>query len=243
MSLAAARGQGAQKVAIVTGGSRGIGAAIVDTYRAQGYAVVAAARSVDPSPDPDILSVSGDIADPVTARTIVARARDRFGRVDSLVNNAGIYIGKPFTDYTLDDFAAITAVNLAGFFHMTQQVLPLMVGQGGGHIVNVTTSLVDQPDHTRPSALAALTKGGLAAVTRSLAIEYAAHDVRFNAVALGIIRTGMHDPHSYDGLGALHPLGLVGDVGDVTDGILYLERAAFVTGEILHIDGGQSAGH
>ena len=133
--------------------------------------------------------MAGDIADPATAATIVARTRDRFGRVDCLVNNAGIYIGKSFTDYTLDDYAAITAVNLAGFFHMTQQVIPLMVDQGAGHVVNISTSLVDQPDHTRPAALAALTKGGLAAVTRSLAIEYAARQVRFNAVSLGVIQT------------------------------------------------------
>jgi NAD(P)-dependent dehydrogenase (short-subunit alcohol dehydrogenase family) len=126
---------------------------------------------------------------------------------------------------------------------MTQQVIPLMIDQGGGHVINISTSLVDQPDHTRPSALAALTKGGLAAVTRSLAIEYAARQVRFNAVALGVIKTDMHDPHSYDGLGDLHPLRRVGNVSDVADGIRYLERATFVTGEILHIDGGQSAGH
>jgi NAD(P)-dependent dehydrogenase (short-subunit alcohol dehydrogenase family) len=232
-----------QKVAIVTGGSQGIGAAVVDAFRGDGYAVVAAALSMDQPSDPGLIAVSADITEPASARRIVDEARRRFGRVDCLVNNAGIYIGKPFTDYTLDDYAAITAVNLAGFFHMTQQVIPLMVEQGGGHVVNVTTSLVDQPDRTRPSALAALTKGGLAAVTRSLAIEYAAHQVRFNAVALGVIKTGIHDPHSYDGLADLHPLGRVGDVRDVADGILYLERAAFVTGEILHIDGGQSAGH
>jgi NAD(P)-dependent dehydrogenase (short-subunit alcohol dehydrogenase family) len=232
-----------QKVAIVTGGSQGIGAAVVDAFRGEGYAVVAAALSMDQPSDPGVIAVSGDITEPATARRIVAEARTRFGRVDCLVNNAGTYIGKPFTDYTLDDYAAITAVNLAGFFHMTQQVVPLMVGQGSGHVVNISTSLVDQPDRTRPAALAALTKGGLAAVTRSLAIEYAAHRVRFNAVSLGVIKTAIHDPHSYDGLADLHPLGRVGDVGDVADGILYLERATFVTGEILHIDGGQSAGH
>ena len=118
-----------------------------------------------------------------------------------------------------------------------------MVDQGGGHVVNISTSLVDQPDHTRPAALPALTKGGLAAVTRSLAIEYARHQVRFNAVSLGVIQTPAHDPHSYDGLADVHPLHRLGNVGDVVDGILYLERAPFVTGEILHIDGGQSAGH
>ncbi len=232
-----------EKVAIVTGGSKGIGAAVVEAFRGDGYAVVASARAMDAPSDPGVIAVNGDIAEPATARRIVDEARRRFGRVDCLVNNAGIYIGKPFTDYTLDDYAAITAVNLAGFFHMTQQVIPLMIDQGAGHVVNVTTSLVDQPDRTRPCALAALTKGGLAAVTRSLAIEYAAHQVRFNAVSLGVIKTGMHDLHSYDGLAELHPLQRLGNVGDVTDGIRYLERATFVTGEILHIDGGQSAGH
>jgi NAD(P)-dependent dehydrogenase (short-subunit alcohol dehydrogenase family) len=232
-----------QKVAVVTGGSKGIGAAIVAAFRHEGYAVVAAARSIDPSSDPGLVAISGDVTDPAAAARIVDQARRRFGRVDLLVNNAGIYIGKPFTAYTLDDYAAITAVNLAGFFHMTQQVIPLMAGQGGGHVVNITTSLVDQPDQTRPAALTALTKGGLAAVTRSLAIEYAARQIRFNAVALGVIETANDDPHSYDGLAELHPLGRLGNVRDVTDGILYLERAGFVTGEILHIDGGQSAGH
>jgi NAD(P)-dependent dehydrogenase (short-subunit alcohol dehydrogenase family) len=231
------------KVAIITGGSQGIGAALVDAFRREGYAVVATARSMEPPSDPGVIPVSGDIADPATARHIVEQARKHFGRVDCLVNNAGMYIGKPFTDYTLDDYAAIAAVNLAGFFHVTQQVIPLMIDQGGGHVVNISTSLVDQPDRTRPAALPALTKGGLAAVTRSLAIEYAAHQVRFNAVSLGVIETAVNDPRSYDGLAELHPLGRVGNVGDVVDGILYLERATFVTGEILHIDGGQSAGH
>jgi NAD(P)-dependent dehydrogenase (short-subunit alcohol dehydrogenase family) len=198
---------------------------------------------MDQPSDPGVIAVSGDVAERATARRIVDEARGRFGRVDCPINNAGIYIGKPFTDYTLDDYAAITAVNLAGFFHMTQEVLPLMIDQGGGHVVNVSTSLVDQPDRTRPCGLAALTKGGLAAVTRSLAIEYAARQVRFNAVSLGVIRSSTNDPHSYDGLADLHPLGRLGEVSDVADGILYLERATFVTGEILHIDGGQSAGH
>jgi NAD(P)-dependent dehydrogenase (short-subunit alcohol dehydrogenase family) len=160
------------RVAVVTGGSRGIGAALVDAFRDDGYAVVATARAIGQSSDPRVVAVSGDIADPATARHIVDEARTRFGRVDCLVNNAGLYIGKPFTEYTLEDYAAITAVNLAGFFHMTQQVIPLMIDQGCGHVVNISTSLVDQPDRTRPSGLAALTKGGLAAVTRSLAIEY-----------------------------------------------------------------------
>jgi NAD(P)-dependent dehydrogenase (short-subunit alcohol dehydrogenase family) len=134
-------------------------------------------------------------------------------------------------------------VNLAGFFHITQRAVRQMVDQGGGHIVNVTTSLVEHARSASPSALTSLTKGGLDAVTRSLAIEYAARGVRVNAVSLGVIKTPMHDPASYDGMAAVHPLGRPGEISDVVDGILYLERAPFVTGEILHIDGGQAAGH
>ena len=231
-------------VAIVTGASHGIGAGVAAAFRAAGYAVVGTARSMPGSHDHDLLAVSGDIADAETARRVVELVLERFGRVDTLVNNAGIFIGKPFTDYSPDDYAAMVAVNLTGFFHITQRVVRQMVDQGGGHIVNVTTSLVDHARSTSPAALAALTKGGLDAVTRSLAIEYAAHGVRVNAVSLGVIRTQMHaDPDSYQGLAAVHPLGRMGEIGDVVDGIMYLERATFVTGETLHIDGGQAAGH
>jgi NAD(P)-dependent dehydrogenase (short-subunit alcohol dehydrogenase family) len=230
-------------VAIITGAERGIGAGLAAAFRRRGYAVVATSRSIPASDDSDLLTVQGDIADADTSRRVVAQALERFGRIDSLINNAGVYIGKPFTEYTSDDFAAIAAVNLAGFFHITQRAIPPMLTQGAGHIVNISTSLVDHADSTRPSALAALTKGGLVAVTRSLAIEYAARGVRVNAVSLGVIRTPMHDPASYEGMGTLHPLGRVGEISHVVDGILYLERASFVTGEILHIDGGQSAGH
>jgi NAD(P)-dependent dehydrogenase (short-subunit alcohol dehydrogenase family) len=229
-------------VAIVTGASQGIGAGVLAAFRAAGYAVVGTARTMAASADPDVVVVTGDIADPDTAGRVVQAALDRFGRIDILVNNAGIYIGKPFTDYTAEDFARITAVNLAGFFHVTQRAVRQMLEQGGGHIVNVSTSLVDHPDSRRPSALPALTKGGLVAVTRSLAIEYASRGVRVNAVSLGVIRTPAHDQASYAGLAGLHPLGRIGDVSDVVDGILYLERATFVTGEVVHIDGGQAAG-
>jgi NAD(P)-dependent dehydrogenase (short-subunit alcohol dehydrogenase family) len=232
-----------QPVAIITGAERGIGAGLVAAFRRGGYAVVATSRSIPASDDSDVLTVPGDITDAETSQRVVERALERFGRIDSLINNAGVYIGKPFTDYTSDDFAATTAVNLAGFFCITQRAIRPMLTQGAGHIVNVSTSLVDHADSTRPSALASLTKGGLVAVTRSLAIEYAARGVRVNAVSLGVIRTPMHDPASYEGMGTLHPLGRVGEISDVVDGILYLERASFVTGEILHIDGGQSAGH
>jgi NAD(P)-dependent dehydrogenase (short-subunit alcohol dehydrogenase family) len=232
-----------QKVVVVTGASQGLGAGMVRAFREAGYAVVGTSRSMPSSDERDFLTVQGDIANADTAERVVTSALDRFGRIDSLVNNAGIYIGKPFTEYTLDDYAAVTAVNLTGFFHVTQRVARQMLTQGSGHIVNVSTSLVDYADSTVPSALASLTKGGLAAVTRSLAMEYASRGIRVNAVALGVIRTPMHDPASYTGLAARHPLGRIGEISDVTGAILYLEGAAFVTGEILHVDGGQAAGH
>jgi NAD(P)-dependent dehydrogenase (short-subunit alcohol dehydrogenase family) len=231
------------KVVIVTGASEGIGAGLVVAFRTAGYAVVGTSRSIGDSDEADLLAVRGDIADPETADRVVMAALDRFGRVDTLVNNAGIYIGKPFDAYTPDDFAAITAVNLAGFFHLTQRVIRPMVAQGSGHIVNISASFVDHSNSAQPAALSALTKGGLDAVTRSLAIEYASRGVRVNAVAPGVVRTPEHDPASYAGLAELHPLGRIGEVSDIVEGILYLDRAPFVTGETLHIDGGQAAGH
>ena len=232
-----------EKVAIVTGASRGIGAGLARAYRERGYAVIAAAQSIGTSGDPGIVTVEGDIADPDTAQRIVEAAVERFGRIDTLINNAGIYIGKPFTEYTLEDFNALIAVNVAGFFHMTTRAVKQMLDQGRGHVVNVSTSLVEQPDSSTPAALAVLTKGGLVAVTKSLAIEYASRGIRVNAVSLGVIKTPTHDASSYAGMGALHPIGRVGEIEDVVGGVLYLESAPFVTGEILHIDGGQSAGH
>ena len=232
-----------QKVAIVTGASRGIGAGLTKAFVLAGYAVVATSRSIGASTEPHVLAVPGDIAEAETAQHVAEQALNRFGRIDTLINNAGLFIGKPFSDYTADDYAAVTGVNLAGFFHITQRAARQMVDQGGGHIVNVTTSLVEHARSASPSALASLTKGGLDAVTRSLAIEYASRGVRVNAVSLGVIKTLMRDPASYDGLAAVHPLGRAGEISDVVDGVLYLEQATFVTGEILHIDGGQAAGH
>jgi NAD(P)-dependent dehydrogenase (short-subunit alcohol dehydrogenase family) len=233
-----------RRVAVVTGGSQGIGAGVAERFRTAGYAVIATSRSISPSEATDILTVRGDITEVETAQTIVEQAVNRFGRIDSLINNAGIFISKPFTDYTFEDYLAITAVNLTGFFHITQAVIRQMLTQGtGGHVVNITTSLVDHAESENPSALVSLTKGGLAAVTRSLAIEYASRGIRFNAVALGVIQNPVYDPSSYTGLAQLHPLGRVGQISDVVDGILYLEKASFVTGVVLHIDGGQSAGN
>ena len=231
------------KVAIVTGASQGIGAGIAEAFASAGYAVVATSRSIRPSGQRDVLAVPGDIAEAETAEHVVEQALDRFERIDTLVNNAGVFIGGPFTDYTEDDFAVMIAVNLAGFFHMTQRAIRQMLEQGGGHIVNVSSSLVAHARSADPAALAALTKGGLDAVTRSLAIEYAARGIRVNAVSLGVMKTTMHDPSEYEGMAAVHPLGRAGEISDVVDGILYLEQAPFVTGETLHIDGGQAAGH
>jgi NAD(P)-dependent dehydrogenase (short-subunit alcohol dehydrogenase family) len=231
------------KVAIITGASRGIGAGIARAYRELGYDVIVTARSIGTSEDPGVVTVEGDIADPDTAQRIVEEAIERFGRIDTLINNAGIYIGKPFTEYTLEDFNALIAVNLAGFFHITTRAIKHMLDRGAGHIVNVSTTLVEYADSTTPAALQTLTKGGLVAVTRSLAIEYASRGLRVNAVSLGVIKTPLHDESAYAGMGALHPIGRVGEVEDVVGGILYLESAPFVTGEVLHIDGGQSAGH
>ena len=231
-----------EKVAIITGASQGIGAGLTRAYRELGYVVIATARSIGPSEDSGIVTIGGDIADPETAQRVVGEAVERFGRIDTLINNAGVYIGKPFTDYTVADLNALIAVNLTGFFHMTTRTIKQMLDQGRGHVVNFSTTLVEQADSGRPAALPVLTKGGLVAVTKSLAIEYASRGLRVNAVSLGVIKTPIHDESSYAGMGALHPLGRLGEIEDVVGGVLYLESAPFVTGEVLHIDGGQSAG-
>jgi NAD(P)-dependent dehydrogenase (short-subunit alcohol dehydrogenase family) len=232
-----------QKVAIVTGATQGIGADLVKGYRDRNYRIIANSRSIKPSSDPDVLNVAGDIADPETAERIVAQGLDRFGRIDTLVNNAGIFIAKPFVDYSENDYASIVAINLGGFFRLTKRVASEMLKRGSGHIVQITTSLVDHPNSSVPSALAAMTKGGLNAATRSLAIEYAPRGIRVNAVSPGIIRTPMHPVETHEFLSKLHPVGRMGDPRDIVDAVLYLENALFVTGEILHVDGGQSAGH
>jgi NAD(P)-dependent dehydrogenase (short-subunit alcohol dehydrogenase family) len=231
-----------QKVAIVTGASQGIGAGIVKAYRDQGYFVVANSRSIKQSADEGVIAVAGNISDRSVAEAVVKTAVERFGRVDTLVNNAGIFIGKPFTEYTVEDFNNVLDVNLGGFFHVTQFALQQMLKQNAGHIVQITTALVAQPLADVPTGLAALTKGGLDAVTRGLAIEYAKSGIRVNAVAPGIIKTPMHAPETHDFLSKLHPLGRMGEVDEVVDAVLYLERASFVTGETVNVDGGQHAG-
>ncbi len=233
-----------QRVAIITGGSRGIGAGLVAGYRRQGWAVVANALTIKPSQDPDVLAVEGDISEPATADRIIGDALGRFGHIDTLVNNAGVFVSKPFTDYTAEDYALVTGVNLTGFFWLTQRAITEMLKRNGGHVVNISATLADYANSKEPSVLAALTKGSLAAATRSLAIEYASRGIRVNAVSPGIIQTPMHPAESYDALGdRLPPLGRIGQVSDIVDGILFLEASSYITGEILHIDGGQIAGH
>jgi len=232
-----------RKVAIITGGSQGIGAGLVSAFRGIGYAVVANSRSIEASEDADVLTVAGDISDPAVAQKVVDTALENFGRIDTLVNNAGVFVAKPFTEYTQEDYDNVLQVNLGGFFHITQKAIAQMVGQGEGHVVNVTTTLVEYANSNVPSALASLTKGGLSSVTKSLAIEYAGRGIRVNAVSPGIIETPMHSEETHDALAGLHPIGRIGTIDDITRGVLYLEQAPFVTGEFLHVDGGQSAGH
>jgi NAD(P)-dependent dehydrogenase (short-subunit alcohol dehydrogenase family) len=232
-----------RKVAIVTGASQGIGAGIARGFLGLGYRVIATSLSISRSDSADVHTVQGDISQAETAQRIVLETLDRFGRIDTLVNNAGIFIGKPFLEYTDDDFAAMTAVNLDGFFHLTQRVVRHMAEQAGGHVVNITTSLVDHARVASPSALASLTKGGLDAVTRSLATEFAARGVRVNAVAPGVVKTPTTAKADYERLAAQHPLGRMAEISDIVQGVIYLEQATFVTGETLHIDGGQAAGH
>ncbi|RDI26666.1 SDR family NAD(P)-dependent oxidoreductase [Lentzea flaviverrucosa] len=230
------------KVAIVTGASQGIGAALVPAYRKLGYSVVAVSRSIEDSDDPEVLAIRADLSKTGEGARVVQETQARFGRVDSLVNNAGIFVAKPFTEYTDEDFATVTGTNLVGFFDITRSAVKAMEASGG-HVVNVSTSLVDHALSAVPSALASLTKGGLNAVTKSLAVEYAARDIRFNTVALGIIKTPMHAPETHEALAGLHPAGRIGEISEVVDAITFLEQAGFVTGEVLHVDGGQSAGH
>jgi NAD(P)-dependent dehydrogenase (short-subunit alcohol dehydrogenase family) len=233
-----------RKVAIITGGSQGIGAELVAAYRREGWAVVAVSRTIKPAGDPAVLTVDGDVTERATTNRIITEALGRFGRIDTLINNAGVFISKPFTDYTADDYALVVGLNLTGFFWLTQSAIAEMVKRGSGHVVNITTTLADYADSGTPSVLTSLTKGGLASATKSLAIEYAARGIRVNAVSPGIIQTSAHPAESYAGLGArLPPVGHVGQVSDIVDAIVFLESSPFVTGEILHVDGGQIAGH
>jgi NAD(P)-dependent dehydrogenase (short-subunit alcohol dehydrogenase family) len=238
-----------QKVAIITGASRGIGASLVDAFRRLGYGVVANSRKIDKEEikpeirrDPATVLVEGDISSPKTAERVVNAAIERFGRIDTLVNNAGVFIPKPFLDYSETDLSAMMAVNVAGFFHISQQVITRMLKAGSGHIVNITATIAEQPMAQLPTSLATLTKAGLNAATRALAIEYATSGIRVNAVSPGPTRTSMHPPELHEFLASIAPMGRMAEPREISDAVLYLENAAFVTGEILHVDGGASAG-
>jgi NAD(P)-dependent dehydrogenase (short-subunit alcohol dehydrogenase family) len=235
--------QSPTKVVIVTGASQGIGAGIVESYRKLGYGVVATSRSIQASNDPNVITVAGDISDPSTAARVVSTAIEHFGRIDTLVNNAGIFLSKPFTEFTEEDYTSAIGTNVSGVFYISQAVIPHMLAQGAGHIVSMSTSLVNQPDARVPAALAAITKGGLNSLTKGLAIEYADRGIRVNAVALGLIKTPMNPEEYHETLSGLHPLGRMGEVQDVVNAVHYLDGAGFVTGEILALDGGQNAGH
>jgi NAD(P)-dependent dehydrogenase (short-subunit alcohol dehydrogenase family) len=235
-----------QKTAIVTGASQGIGAGLVEAFLERGYNVVANSRNItktNPFPSsPNLALVGGDIGDPKTAANIVGTAVSRFGRVDVLINNAGIFVPKPFTEYTSEEFNALVSTTLAGFLYVSQLSVKQMLRQKSGSIVNISTTLVDQPIAGVGAAVQIMIKGGLNAVTRALAMEYAKDGIRVNTVAAGVINTPMHKPESLEFLKGLHPVGRIGEVKEMVDAVLYLTDATFTTGEILHVDGGAHAG-
>ena len=233
-----------QKTAIVTGASQGIGAGLVEAFLKQGYNVVATSLNVTQSltPSPNLVLIDGDIGKQETAAKTIEAAIKHFASVDVLVNNAGILRTKPFTDFTTEDFDALVSTNLLGFVYMTQLAVKQMLKQKSGNVVSITAALADQPIAGINASVSMMTKGGLNAVTRSLAIEYAKEGIRFNAVAPGIVDTPLHKESPKDSLNARQPMGKIAEVKDVVDAVLYLAEAGQVTGEVLHVDGGTHAG-
>ena len=231
---------------IVTGGSKGIGAAIVRTFLDRGYNVVATARNTSDSPFQESVNlalVDGDISKPETAKAVAEVAISRFGSIDHLVASAGIFIGKPFIGYTLDDYRALTSTNLEGFFHIAQLTVKQMLAQGnGGSIISITASSVDSPNAASPNSVPMFTKGGLNAATLALAAEYAKDDIRFNAVGPGIVDTPMHADNPKDFLKTLSPMNRISSAQDVADAVIYLAEARNVTGEVIRVDAGSHIG-
>jgi NAD(P)-dependent dehydrogenase (short-subunit alcohol dehydrogenase family) len=234
------------KTAIVTGASRGIGAGLVEEFLKRGYNVVANSRNITKAnpfaASSNLAFVDGDIGDRTTAAKIVDTAVSRFGRIDVLINNAGVFIPKPFTEYTTEDFDTLVSTTLAGFLYVTQLAVKQMLKQKSGSIINISTTLVDQPIAGVGAAVQIMLKGALNAVTRALAIEYAKEGIRVNTIAPGVINTPMHKPETHGFLKGLHPVGRIGEVKEIVDAALFLTDATFTSGEILHVDGGAHAG-
>jgi NAD(P)-dependent dehydrogenase (short-subunit alcohol dehydrogenase family) len=235
-----------QKTVIVTGASQGIGAAVVKAFLDRGYNVVATSRSVSKAgfaPSPRLALVDGDIGQAETAKKVAQTAIGKFGSIDHVVNNAGIFIAKPFTDYTTEDFSALVSTNLEGFIHITQSAVKQILSQGtGGSVTSITTSLVENPISTLTASIPMITKGGLDAITRSLANEYAKSNIRFNAVAPGVVDTPLHKDTPRDFMKTLSPMGTISEAKEIADAVVYLAEARQVTGEVLHVDGGAHAG-
>jgi NAD(P)-dependent dehydrogenase (short-subunit alcohol dehydrogenase family) len=235
-----------QKTAIVTGASRGIGAGLVEAFLKRGYSVVANSRHVTQTnpfaASTNLVLVDGDIGDPRTAVKIVDTAVSKFGRIDVLINNAGVFIPKSFTEYTTEDFDTLVSTTLAGFLYVSQLAVKQMLRQKSGSILNISTTLVDQPIAGVGAAVQIMLKGALNAVTRALAIEYAKEGIRVNTIAPGVINTPMHKSETHDFLKGLSPAGRIGEVKEIVDAALFLTDARFTSGEILHVDGGAHAG-
>jgi NAD(P)-dependent dehydrogenase (short-subunit alcohol dehydrogenase family) len=235
-----------QPVAIVTGASSGIGLGVTQALLERRWRVVGTARTISKSkdlkPSPDLVLVDGDVSKKETAFKVVDAAVKHFGRIDLLVNNAGIFIPKAFTDYTEEDYNLVMNTNVASFFYMTQQVIPQMKKQNSGHVVSISAVIVDQPSGAAPALLAVLSKSPMPAASKALALEYAANNIRFNAVSPGVVDTPMHAKGNHEALAKFHPLARMGEVADVVGAVLYLQNATFVTGENIRVDGGIHAG-
>jgi NAD(P)-dependent dehydrogenase (short-subunit alcohol dehydrogenase family) len=235
-----------RKTAIVTGASQGIGAGVAEAFLKRGYSVVANSRTITKTnpfaASASLALVDGDIGDPRTAARVVDTAVSQFGGIDVLINNAGVFIPKAFTEYTREDFDTLVSTTLAGFLYVSQLSVKQMLQQKSGSILNISTSLVDQPIAGVGAAVQIMLKGALNAVTRALAIEYAKDGIRVNTIAPGVIDTPMHKPESHAFLKGLHPVDRLGEIHEIVDAVLFLTDATFTSGEVLHVDGGAHAG-
>ncbi|GAB1824275.1 SDR family NAD(P)-dependent oxidoreductase [Herbidospora sp. RD11066] len=232
-----------QKVVVVTGASQGLGEAFVQAYRERGWRAVGNSRSIKPWEDRDYIAIPGDIGEPAVARKVVETALEKFGRVDTLINNAGIWRPAPIEDIPEELYRRVMATNLDSVFFATQAAVPAMKRQGGGHIVQISTSLVEHALQGVPAVLASMSKGACVAATRGLAMELAADNIRVNALSLGIARTPLHEPDTLEAKKSFAPLNRIAEISDVVRALMYLEDANFVTGEISYVDGGRTAGH